>query len=272
MSDKEIRRKERFSEEGVQLLTEEFLGPSSETRGGALTNKEKIRTFLRYIGDPGFQIGVGEDVGVHQSTVSRVVQQVSAEIASQSKNWIIFPHTVEEILEAQRLCSSKYEFPCAIGALDCTHVRIRKPLTYHEEYINRKGYYSINVQASCNAEEKFTSVEVCWPGSVHDSRILLGDEGYGITPWLMTPFKETNNDIKRNFNAVLTKERVIIERCFGQIKQRFPILQYKVRVKQETIPNLIASCFILHNFAKYLHEDEIVDESNQIITKQRKEL
>ncbi|XP_055910401.1 putative nuclease HARBI1 [Eupeodes corollae] len=155
----DFRRLYRFSEEGVRLLTKEFLGLSSETRGGALTNEEKIRTFLRYIGDPGFQIGVDENVGVHQSTVSRVVQQVSAEIASQAKNWIIFPHTVEEILEAQRLWSSKYEFPYAIGALDCTHVGIRKPLTYHEEYINRKGYYSINVQASCNAEEKFTSVE-----------------------------------------------------------------------------------------------------------------
>nr|CAH7750834.1 unnamed protein product [Callosobruchus chinensis] len=34
------------------------------------------------------------------------------------------------------------------------------------------GYHSINVQATCNADEWFTSVDASWPGSVHDSRIF----------------------------------------------------------------------------------------------------
>lgn len=28
----------------------------TETRGGALSNKDKMKTFRRYIGDPGFQV------------------------------------------------------------------------------------------------------------------------------------------------------------------------------------------------------------------------
>nr|CAI5818056.1 unnamed protein product [Callosobruchus analis]CAI5848716.1 unnamed protein product [Callosobruchus analis] len=37
--------------------------------------------------------------------------------------------------------------------------------------INRKGFAGINVQATCNAQEKLTGVDVQCPGSTHDSRI-----------------------------------------------------------------------------------------------------
>ena len=35
---------------------------SLENRGGTLSNKQKMEVFLRYVGDPGFQIGVGKDI------------------------------------------------------------------------------------------------------------------------------------------------------------------------------------------------------------------
>ena len=35
---------------------------SLEKRGGTLSNKQKMEVFLRYVGDPGFQIGVGKDI------------------------------------------------------------------------------------------------------------------------------------------------------------------------------------------------------------------
>lgn len=47
----------RFSRENVNWLSEHFLGVDlGERRGGALTNVQKMQTFLRYIGDPGFQV------------------------------------------------------------------------------------------------------------------------------------------------------------------------------------------------------------------------
>jgi hypothetical protein len=67
----------RFEEENVDWLSEHFLGgDSGERRGGALTPQQRMKIFLRYCADPGFQSGVGEDIGVDQTTVSRVVQQV----------------------------------------------------------------------------------------------------------------------------------------------------------------------------------------------------
>nr|CAH7732281.1 unnamed protein product [Callosobruchus chinensis] len=173
-----------------------------------------------------------------------------------------------------------YNFLCAIGAIDCTHIPILKPAAHGDEYINRKGFPSLNVLASCNSSEVFTSVDISWPGSVHDARIwtnstiqpvisrnqvrvlLLGDSGFGIAPWLMTPFRTPNNPQQQAFNNLLTRERVIIERCFGQVKQRFPILQYKIRLATEKVPHIIACCFILHNVAKYLKDSDFPAEEN----------
>nr|CAH7733049.1 unnamed protein product [Callosobruchus chinensis] len=116
--------------------------------------------------------------------------------------------------------------------IDCTHIEIKKPPLHDDEYIKCKRYHSINVQATCNADEWFTSVDASWPGSVHDSRIwsnseicniakrkfqrsnalLLGDEGYGIAPWLMVPFRNPNTSAEHAYNHLFTKERAMEKR------------------------------------------------------------
>lgn len=184
-------------------MAEHFLGESTETRGGAVSNKQKMENLLRTLGDPGFQVSVGAVGGVHQTTVSKTLKGVMSKVLENMDNWIRFPATDNEIDAAVLKWSQKMHFPHVFGAIDCTHVRIKKPHANGDEYCNRKGYTSINVQTTCNSSEQFTSVDATWPGSVHDSRIwknsnifaivagnsrhvaLLGDEGYGLMPWMI---------------------------------------------------------------------------------------
>lgn len=46
----------RFEERNINFLIREFLPEYHETRGGAVTNYQKLKSFLRYVGDPGFQV------------------------------------------------------------------------------------------------------------------------------------------------------------------------------------------------------------------------
>lgn len=46
----------RFNQQNIDFLVNTFMDINHETRGGALNNRQKIKTFLRYIGDPGFQV------------------------------------------------------------------------------------------------------------------------------------------------------------------------------------------------------------------------
>ncbi|CAH1992583.1 unnamed protein product [Acanthoscelides obtectus] len=131
-----------------------------------------MKIALRYLGDPGDQQGIGQELGLSQATVSRTVDRVVNSIAAQSNESIKFPTTNHELMEAKRIWQSMYKFPTAIGVIDCTHRVILKPNRHGDEYINRKGKPTLNVQATCDAREMFTrSVDVSWPGSVHNSRI-----------------------------------------------------------------------------------------------------
>ena len=67
----------RFDEENVGCIAEHFLGTSHETRGGALKSIQRMKIFLRSVSDPGFQVGVAQDLGCDQSTISKTVNDVS---------------------------------------------------------------------------------------------------------------------------------------------------------------------------------------------------
>ncbi|KAJ3667094.1 hypothetical protein Zmor_002501 [Zophobas morio] len=123
----------RFEEDNVEYLADVFLGENNERRGGALTPKQKIQIFLRYVGDPGFQVGVGEDSGTHQSSISRTVKFVSEKIYEKVNQWIQFPAEQAETDAARHQWQEAFNFPFVIGALDCTQIKIKKPLEHGDD-------------------------------------------------------------------------------------------------------------------------------------------
>lgn len=271
----------RFNETTVDWMASRFLGEETgEKRGGAVTQKQKMEIFLRHLADPGFQSGVGEDKGFSQPTISRIFHEVVDAIHEKADHHITFPCTLEEMERAHVRWTVGSSFPYAIGAIDCTHVKVMAPRNalHPDEYVNRKGFHSFNVQVTCDSGARATSVVAEWPGSVHDSRILknspvprvmngkdallLGDSGYGIRPWLMTPYRVPGNEMQRNFNRIFTKERVVIERLFGIVKRRFPLIGGVVRLKTETVPKVITACFVLHNISLDFNDTMIFDDDN----------
>ena len=283
--DVRYRKLYRFNRENVKILADLFLDPTGESRGGRLSNLARMETLLRYLGDPGFQEGIGTDIGYSQGAVCYILREVSDKVVERRDRWIRYPSTVDEFVQAEQECAARFgrhHIPGTIGAVDGCLFKIRKPGDFGDFYLSgRKKIPCINVQATVNAVGLATSVDVSWPGSVHDARIWknsdvladhkrilgetspfqeLGDKAYGCTPYIMPPFKTNQVHVNRDrFNSNHKHERVMIEHLFGQLKARFPMLRGVIRLRTDRIPNFIMAGFVLFNVGKYLGDEDWED-------------
>ena len=57
--------------------------------------------------------------------------------------------------------------PGVMGAIDGTHIPIKAPRHRHEQYINRKGFFSVQLEVICDPGLFITDVFCGYPGSVH---------------------------------------------------------------------------------------------------------
>ena len=99
----------RFTDDNVTWLAKHFLDKSDETRGGSLTTKQRMEVTLRYLANPGFQTGISNETGIHRSTVSKTVSITLQKILIKASQWIVFPHTEEQILKAKPQYCKKFK-------------------------------------------------------------------------------------------------------------------------------------------------------------------
>ena len=85
--------------------------------------------------------------------------------------------------------------------------------------------------------------------------ILLGDSGYGLAPYLLTPILHPATPGEVAYNQAHRRTRCIVERAFGQLKARFPCLTY-LRLEPERCVEVIRACIILHNIGKMLGDED----------------
>lgn len=223
LSDEELIKRYRLDRAGVIFVTD-LVRPvltNPTVTNKALTPEMKMLITLRYLATGEMQLFSGDDLGVSQQTVNRVITEtVDALCAPHILNrFIHFPanHLLPKIKAEFREFAG---FPDVIGAIDGTHVRIVRPRQFEVEYINRKRYHSINVQVVFDAKYRIIDLEAKWPGSVHEARILnesglqtmfetgvvparchlLGDSEYGSKTWLLTPYLQPQPGYQLHYN------------------------------------------------------------------------
>ncbi len=222
---------------------------------------------LRYLASNDYQIGVGDDFGVSQSTVSRCFSLFVDRLSLKLNDFVIFPTEDDEVRRIQQGFYQMNGFPQVVGLIDGSHVRILAPSEREGDYVNRKRYHSINVQAVCDHEQKFMNIVSKWPRSCHDSFILrqsdlwdeyeagnlkgfvLGDSGYCSRSWFLLPLLNPTTNPEKSYNGVHKKTRVLIEQTSGVWKRRFGMLHQELRLQPANANKVIASAAILHNIA-----------------------
>lgn len=118
------------------------------------------------------------------------------------------------------------------------------------------------------------AVDARYPGSSHDSFVwnisrarqhflrqyeagdranrLLGDCGYGIEPFLLTPYRDPQyNTREYKFNLAHSSARNIVERTIGVLKSRFRCLLRTLHYSPEKVVKITNVCCALHNICRH---------------------
>jgi DDE superfamily endonuclease len=163
---------------------------------------------------------------------------------------------------------------CA-GALDGLAVKIMEPargsVANPSTYFNRKGFFSLSLQAMCDNKIIFTFASALCPGSTHDSTAfamsslsrLLSDrvdglrDGYWIaaddvyvcSDRVITPWPGRRLSVTQDaFNYWLSSTRIHIEQAFGMLVGRWGIFWRPLRLTVDKAGQVVLLCIKLHNY------------------------
>lgn len=245
------------------------------SRNDALSPSEQLLLTLRFYATGSFLSVAGDFCGVHKSTACKTIKRVSHALASLRPQVIRMPETDEEKSDIKNRFFQIARFPMCIGAIDCSHVKIQSPGGDNAEtFRNRKQYFSFNVQTISDPCLKILDIVARWPGASHDAHIfrnsaimnsfetgryrncvIVGDSGYPIKPYLITPLRQPRNEAENLFNESQIRTRNVVERSYGVWKRRFPGLALGLRLKHTTTQYVIVSTAVLHNIAVDENED-----------------
>ncbi|XP_044755625.1 putative nuclease HARBI1 isoform X2 [Coccinella septempunctata] len=283
LSDKQFIRLFRLSKDLarnlISIVSEHIVQPS---RSSALDSQLKTLIALRFFATGSYQMDAASNIflAVSQSSVSRAINEVVGvlNLPQVFNTWIHFPMQIHQLNQLRNQFYQNHGFPGVVGCIDCAHVAIFPPKVDDEVYperiyVNRKGYHSINVQLICDTRLRILNINAKFPGSTNDAYIwqnsninqafvnlhrngntqfyLLGDSGYPLRPWLLTPLEDDPlpGSAEERYNQKHRSTRSIIERCNGLLKMRFRcllkhrVLHYEPRVASK----IINACAVLHN-------------------------
>ena len=116
--------------------------------------------------------------GLGRSTVGKIVVETCHAISTYLMPQYVQVPRGEKLREIVDGFESFWGFPQAAGAIDGSHIPIIRPDESAADYYNRKGYYSIVVQALVDHCGLFMDVCIGWPGKVHDARVFANSSLY----------------------------------------------------------------------------------------------
>lgn len=215
------------------------------------------------------------------TTVGKVVKETVKAI------WNVFhaihmpAPTTDAFLKISADFMKIWNFPNCLGALDSKHIRIKCPMHSGSMYFNYKKFFSIVLQAVCDASYRFIMIDVGSYGRQSDggtyqnsamfrflsSRrlqipseqclpntgtrmpfVFIADEAYPLQYNLLKPHsREVLNPERLYFNQRLSRARKTIECSFGILYAKWRILSKAIETDEKVADMIVKAVCVLHN-------------------------
>nr|XP_025037961.1 protein ALP1-like [Pelodiscus sinensis] len=118
---------------------------------------------------------VGNQFSMWMSTIGVLLMEVVRAINSILLRRVIHLGDLDPIV----IGFAALGFPNCAGAIDGTHIPIRAPEHRVAQHINRKGYFSMVLQALVDHRGRFTDIFVGWLGRADNAHIFWNSSLYG---------------------------------------------------------------------------------------------
>lgn len=231
---------------------------------------------------------LSELFGIGRSTACTIVLETCRAIQNLIPKYVTVPKGEQMSINVEGF-EARWGFPQTAGAIDGTHIPILKPKgNSGPDYYNRKGFYSIVMQAVVDFRGRFMDIYLGWPGKVHDARVfsnsslyakgqagtllpdtkrrlggvevplvILGDPAYPALPWLMKGYPEHLGMpvAQKTFNYRLSRARMVVENAFGRLKGRWRCLMKRNDCEVNHVIAITSACVVLHNFCEIFDDD-----------------
>uniref|UniRef100_A0A182JBQ5 DDE Tnp4 domain-containing protein n=1 Tax=Anopheles atroparvus TaxID=41427 RepID=A0A182JBQ5_ANOAO len=266
------------------MVKEELLpGRAPQNIDAPLTLEMKVAIALYVLGSGADYRMVGKRFEVHFTTVRKCVQTFCEALVKASlESEIRMPTTADGLETVSKDFEDFVGIPQCMGIIDCLHVAVNLPSSEPTQYINSKGWGSLVLQAVVDRQGRFINISCNHPGKANDESVLLqssiypimehgvhpfdqtrsidgkevhpfllGDKGYPLLPWLITPYSPSKlSSAEYSFNVYVAKARNVIGATFERLTGRWKVLDRCLYTNIDVVPDIIATCCILHNITE----------------------
>ena len=197
------------------------------------------------------------------------------------------PKSEEEFKKKMIDMEQFWQFPYCWAAVDGCHIPIKCPPGGPEsrkEYYNFKNFYSVIMMGLVDSNYRFIWGTCGFPGNSHDAiifqstklwsdirkseflppiakgisevtvpPIVLGDSAFPYQTWLLKPYSNAAamqqhlTPKQQYFNYRLSRERMVTEGCYGQMKARWRVTLRKNESIKEEVKTTTLANMVLHN-------------------------
>ncbi|KAL0385195.1 UNVERIFIED_CONTAM: hypothetical protein Sradi_2913800 [Sesamum radiatum] len=256
----------------VDALTSRGLLPHGQT--SRVSPIEEVALFMQTVGMHKRQRDNMERFQHSLETINRRFHRVLSALCAMAPELLTPPNFTDTHSKVANNPDFYPYFKDCVGAIDGTLVPAWVPRVDQNRYRSRKGRLAQNVLAICDFDMNFTYVYAGWEGSAADARVLdhavSQDPTFPFPP--IAPYRGTRYHLPEwrgqgrryrtpqdMFNHAHSRLRNVIERAFGVLKKRFPILQWGMpSYLLNHQVDIVIACCTLHNFIRKFSNDDII--------------
>ncbi|XP_049429633.1 uncharacterized protein LOC125887123 [Epinephelus fuscoguttatus] len=298
--DEEWKAQFRVSRDTFDYLLER-IGPAIKRRRTnyrvPIEPRRRLAITLWWFARSGEYRSIASMFGVGIATVCVIVRQVISAILDRLYRRVVSLPSGQRLEDTIRAFKDRCYPQCA-GAIGGTHIPIAPPRDNPDDYLNRKGWHSVILQAVVDHNICFTDVYAGWPGSTNSSTVLsssdlylkaedrpdgylfprqrsvmsdgveipihlIGDASFPLKPWLMKGYCQEHqlSPEQRRFTYTLNSARSVVDTAFTRLKGRWRCLLKKSDIDVSMMPRVVAACCVLHNICE-IRGDSFLPEWN----------